>query len=231
MRDGDHSDFHHVLLQRADWPELALLQQTQQLHLHIQRQIADLVEEGRATVRQFDQALLSFRSARESALGMPEQLTFEQRSHQGAAVDRYEFAAWIGGVNGARYYLFAGTALPQQQHRRAGMSEFFDEPTDLTDLRRLPHQAVGRAVCAMLHGLLRLYRIQANHECGGHRAILAADAVRQRGCATLAGLRAHYDVPQARSICARDQACPAVFRFHGAAQALGLLPTPKGPYL
>ena len=43
--------------------------------------------------------------------------------------------ARIGVVDGARHHLFARAALPQQQHRRAGMSEFVDEPADLEELK------------------------------------------------------------------------------------------------
>ena len=195
MRGRDHPDVHLVLLQRADRTELVLLQQTQQLHLHFERQIADLVEEGCAAIRYFDQAPLGFRRACEGAPGMPEQLAFDQRPDQRTAVDGHKFAGRIGVVDGARHHLLASAAFAQQKDRRAGSSEFFDEPADLADLRRLSHQAVGPAVIATLHGLLRLYRIQANYEGCGDRAVLAANTIGQGGRAVLGRFHAHHDVP------------------------------------
>ena len=119
-----------------------LLHQAQQLDLHLERQVADLVEEGRAAVGQFDQAPFVLRGAAERALDVAEQFALHERADQRAAVDGDELAARIGVVDGARDHFLAGAALAQQQHRKAVARRLFDETADRSDLRGLAHQPV-----------------------------------------------------------------------------------------
>ena len=52
----------------------AALEHAEQRRLHLERQLADLVEEDRAAVRQLERAVLALLGARERAALVPEQL-------------------------------------------------------------------------------------------------------------------------------------------------------------
>ena len=55
---GDHADIHFGSLIAAHGPDFLLLQDPQQLGLHLQGQFADLIEKDRAAVRRLEQASL-----------------------------------------------------------------------------------------------------------------------------------------------------------------------------
>ena len=114
MRRGDDA---HVAVARdvaADALVHALLQDAQQLHLHRQAHVADLVEEQRAALGDFETALAGGDGAGEGALLVAEQLALEQLGGNGAAVDGDEgtLAARTRCVDGARSNLFASTGFP-----------------------------------------------------------------------------------------------------------------------
>ena len=56
MRRGEDADVGAALLAAADALERALLQHAQQLHLHVEAHVADLVEEQRAAVGELEPA-------------------------------------------------------------------------------------------------------------------------------------------------------------------------------
>ena len=90
-------------LERTDAVDFAELQHAQQLRLHRQRQLADLVEEQRAAVGQLEQARLVVGGAGERAAHVAEQLALEQRLDDRRAVDRHEPAiAARSGAGAAR---------------------------------------------------------------------------------------------------------------------------------
>ena len=78
---------HSVCSVAADALEDALLQHAQQLHLHGQAHVADLVEEQRAALGDLEAALARGDGAGERALLVTEQLALEQLGGNGAAVD------------------------------------------------------------------------------------------------------------------------------------------------
>ena len=65
-----------------------LLQDAQQLHLQVQRQVADLVEEERAACRDLEAARALADRAGEGPAHVAEQLALQQLAGQRAAVDR-----------------------------------------------------------------------------------------------------------------------------------------------
>ena len=71
----------------AEAHELALLHHAQQLGLGLQRDVADLVEEQRALVRQLEEALLGVDGAGEGALHVAEEVRLQQVVGQAAGVD------------------------------------------------------------------------------------------------------------------------------------------------
>ncbi len=92
LRRREHA---HVRLERAvaaDPPELLGLEHPQELRLHVERKLADLVEEHRAAVGELERALARHVGARERAALVAEQLALEERIADGAAVDHDERA-------------------------------------------------------------------------------------------------------------------------------------------
>ena len=71
----------------ADRVDLAVLHGAQQLHLHVERQIADLVEEKRAAMGFDELAGVFFRGAGERTLLVTEQDAFDQIFGDRAAID------------------------------------------------------------------------------------------------------------------------------------------------
>jgi hypothetical protein len=83
-REDAHVDVHR--LAAADRPELALLQEAQQLLLHVGAHVPDLVEEERPLVRHLQQPLAAGARAGEGAALVAEELALEQRVGQRRAV-------------------------------------------------------------------------------------------------------------------------------------------------
>ena len=84
---GDDADVDLLGLAVADAEDDALLQRAQQLHLQVERQLADLVEEERAAVGRLELAGPRRDGAGEGALHVPEELTLDEVLGDGAAVD------------------------------------------------------------------------------------------------------------------------------------------------
>jgi hypothetical protein len=77
-RDEAHVDVNG--LDATDALELALLQRAEQLHLHLDRDLADLVEEQRAAARELEATGLAAHRSRERATLVPEQLALDELS-------------------------------------------------------------------------------------------------------------------------------------------------------
>mmetsp|Transcript_26316 Transcript_26316/g.62491 ORF Transcript_26316/g.62491 Transcript_26316/m.62491 type:complete len:373 (-) Transcript_26316:724-1842(-) len=108
-----------------------LLQEAQQLGLQRHRQIADLVEHQRATVRSLDLAERRLVGPREGALFVAKQLAFQQGLGDGGAVDRDKPALALGRImQGLGEHLLARAALAEQQHGRVAGRHLFDHPAD-----------------------------------------------------------------------------------------------------
>ena len=134
MRGGDDPQIHALPLQRANRAELLLLDETQQLDLHFERQVANLVEERGAAVGQLHQALLVFHGAAERPLDVAEQLALHERAHQRSAIDGHKLPARVGIVDGARHHFLPRSAFSQQHHRQAVARRLVDQTPDRADL-------------------------------------------------------------------------------------------------
>src|ERR1700722_3214618 len=122
VRGRDHAHVHRLAHEGAKRPVLVLLQDAQKLYLQVEWKVANLVEEGRATVGQVDQASLGLRGACERAFGVTEQLALHQGSYQRAAIDGDEVSARIVFVDRPGDYLLPAAGLSKQQYRRFGAS-------------------------------------------------------------------------------------------------------------
>jgi hypothetical protein len=119
IRCSDHPDVDVEGRGAADAPDLALLEHAQQLRLGAQREIADLVEEQRAAVRQLERAGRAADRVGEGAFLVAEKLALDERLRQRRAVhgdERTPGAATVL-VDGLGDALLAGAGLTHQQHR------------------------------------------------------------------------------------------------------------------
>ncbi len=132
----------------ADALDLAVLQRPQQLGLHRQRQLADLVEKQRAFVRQFELADAVVGGARKGAALMAEQLALGDRFGQGGTVEIDHRLLPAGGVavNHPRHQLLADAGLTQDQRRQVGGGHGLRFALELGDGGALADQFVGCAV-------------------------------------------------------------------------------------
>jgi hypothetical protein len=103
----------------SDRRDLPLLDHPQQLGLHRQGHLADLVEEERSPRRGLEETALVLHGSRERALAVSEELALEERLRQRGAVHRDERVVRPRAcrVDSARDELLAGARLALDQHR------------------------------------------------------------------------------------------------------------------
>jgi hypothetical protein len=89
---GDDPNIDLDRFHAAEPHEVAFLDDPQQLGLGLERDVADLVEENAALVRQVEEPLLRIDGAREGAFHVTEEGGFEQIRRQVARVDGHERA-------------------------------------------------------------------------------------------------------------------------------------------
>ena len=144
----------------ADRPHALLLDDAQQLDLHVQRQVGDLVQEQRAALGGLDQALLVGDRAGEAALLVAEQLALHQLGRDRAAVHRHErpVAARAGIVDQVRDQLFAGAGLAIDMYRRLAARDTLDHLAQLLHRARAAQQLHLRQLQRALAGLAELER-------------------------------------------------------------------------
>src|SRR5688572_2263858 len=81
-------------------------------------------------------------------LGVPEQITLDQRLGRCTAVEHHEWAVLARGVvvNPTRHELLACTALAEEQHRRGRLARSLEDREHLSHRDRASEQATERIV-------------------------------------------------------------------------------------
>src|SRR5207247_9713382 len=104
----------------ANRQNLLMFEKPQQLWLHVEREVPDLIEEQRATGSRSDETRLIRHRAGKAAAAMSEQLTVGQLPPCRRAVVRQEHggAAVRTHMDGSRDELFASAAFARDQHRQ-----------------------------------------------------------------------------------------------------------------
>src|SRR5262245_15567747 len=107
------SNIHFARTGSTNTHDLSLLETSQELRLHLRRQVADLIKEYRAVISHFEESLLRRYGAREGTLLVTEEFAFHQRLRHGRAIDCDERsgAARTGGMQCACDNLFSGAAF------------------------------------------------------------------------------------------------------------------------
>src|SRR5271157_2977530 len=113
--------------------DLSRLEEPQQLDLHALVKLADLVEEERAAIGDFEKPLAIGIGAGEGPLAMAEELALDQVLGQRAAVDGDERAAGAVAllVEAARDQFLAGPGLAQDHNGGLGGRDRIDQAPDL----------------------------------------------------------------------------------------------------
>src|SRR5207247_6161459 len=108
--------------------ELALLENAQQLHLRLERQLADLVEEDRATGGELEPADAPLDRAGEGALHVTEELALHEARRDGAAVHLHQRPVLPGAlaVDRPRYQLLARSRPARASDGRVGGGDLGD---------------------------------------------------------------------------------------------------------
>src|SRR5207253_1137953 len=122
VRRRDQPDVGCAVLHVAEAAESLLLEHLEQARLNLRIHVADLVEEDRAAVRNFEQSLLRGDSAGERSLFVAEQLRLEELARNAGAVEideRLGSAAAVP-VNPPRQDRLAGAGLAVNEHRALG---------------------------------------------------------------------------------------------------------------
>ena len=112
----------------AERRELALLNNAQQAHLGLGRNVANLVEKDRAAIGNFEQSFLGGNRTREGAARMTEKFRLQQLGRNVRAVYGNERAVGprTGFVNCFGDQLFAGPAFSGNQNRGTGGRNLFN---------------------------------------------------------------------------------------------------------
>ena len=136
--------------------EAAILQHAQDLGLRVRAHGGDFVEEERAAVGDFEEALLGGDGGSERALDVAEERGLEQFRRHGAGVDGHErlVAARRIGVNGLGDELLAGAAFALDQNGGAAGRDLRDQVEDAQHDFAFADD-VGEVV-ALLEGALEL---------------------------------------------------------------------------
>ena len=151
---GNDAHIHLDGFHPTEAHELALLHHAQQLGLRLERDVADLVEEDAAFVREIEQTLLGVDGTGEGALDVTKEGGLEQVGRKVARVDGDERLVRAGGVavDRARDQFLTGAAFPGDEDRRPARRRLDDEVENLFHPRTLADD-VGKLVVARLQVL------------------------------------------------------------------------------
>jgi hypothetical protein len=139
VRRSDHSHVDSDRPRPAESLELLLLQHPEQLRLQLERDLAHLVQEERATVGHLETADLLRDGARKRPPLVTEELALEQSRRNGRAVDLDErpIATVTPIVDGTGHQLLSGPGLAEDEDGRIRRSHDLDVPQDTTQRRAL----------------------------------------------------------------------------------------------
>src|SRR4029079_5245500 len=140
MRRRKDSHVGAARLRAADALEGLLLKDAQELNLHVETHVPDLVEKQRAARGELETADARRERACERAFLVTEQLRLEQLAWNRGAVERHERPAAALGelVNAARDELFAAAGLSLDQHGAVVARDSLDQSVEMADGCRFP---------------------------------------------------------------------------------------------
>jgi len=177
VRGGQDPDLDRRALARAERPELAVLQDAEELGLDGHGDLGDLVEEDDPAVGLLEQARLVPVGPGEGALAIAEQLRFEEVLGDGGAVADDERLVLVRAqaVDGPGDDLLAGPRLARDERAREVLGDVLDEPEDLEHGRIAADEALEDVLA--LQPLLEVQRLPAELALAGYPAQEVAEDV------------------------------------------------------
>src|SRR5579883_2044435 len=118
LGSSDHSNIYGNWLVGTDWPNLLVFQHSEQLGLRRQPHIADLIEEERPLIGQFNPAFLILHSSSKRPFHIAKELRFQERFGKYCAIHGNKWFFGTGSLimQRLRHQLFAGASLAKYQH-------------------------------------------------------------------------------------------------------------------
>jgi hypothetical protein len=116
-----------------------VLEGPEEAALEVERKLTDFVEKDRAGIDAREQTSFGAGGARDSALGVAEELTFNQGRGEGATVDGKEGLGCVGtvGVDGACDELFAGAGFADDENGVVGGGDLGEDAIELFHVWRV----------------------------------------------------------------------------------------------
>jgi hypothetical protein len=144
-RRAQYAHVDSLLARLAHGPHGLLLDRAQELHLHVQRQVRDFVEEQRAAVCGAEEPGLVGDGTGEAALAVAEELALHQLAGDRAAVDGHEgtIGARPALVDESRDQFFAGAGLARDVYGRLAARDLPDHLPQALHGRRAAEQSRG----------------------------------------------------------------------------------------
>ena len=166
---------------RAQALQVAGLERAEELGLRVGAQVADLVEEEGARVRQLEPAQPALRGPGEGTALVAEHLRFHQIARDGGAVDGHERAAGAParGMDRRRRQLLSGAALPCEEHPRLGRPHPGDERPHLLHRRALAHERRAPPQLRVQRAILRPRPVELERGAHGHQHRLGGERLLQ----------------------------------------------------
>ena len=247
MRRRDDAHVAANGLVAADALEAAFLQHPQQLDLHLQRHVADFVEEQRAAFGKLEAAQPRGQRAGEGALFVSEQFAFQQVGGNGAAIHRHERMSRAARqfVNVARHHFLAGAGLAENQHVGIERRDLLDEPMHRAHrargaarakamrsrLRRVTVAHVLRLIqngrqAALLDGQLQMKPRQIAAALGDFRQSVVAQADDGQRLSAWRAAASRIQTLRAATVSVADDHGQAILRL--GARAVGAIPPGRG---
>ena len=166
--------------------ETALLQYAQQLDLHLQRHIADLIQEQRPALGELEATESSRERSRECALLVTEEFALQEVRRDRTAIDRNERMPSSTGefVDMPRHHLFARARFAENQHARIERSDLLDQPVYVAHGAR--RTAGSKVMRAWLHGVAVAHILRLSQY--GRQPALLHGKIQMEPCKIAAGL-------------------------------------------
>ena len=144
---GEDPHIHLDRLPAAHALDLPRLDRAQQLGLRLRRELADLVEQERAGVRELEPPDPPVGRAGERAPLVTEHLALQEIARDRRAIHPYErlVPAWTLRMDRRGHELLAGAGLAADQHPRVGRSHTRDHLADATQCRTVADELASQA--------------------------------------------------------------------------------------
>src|SRR5215831_13513750 len=139
VRRSDNTHIDRNLFRTANPPDRTFLQDAEQLYLHGQAGIPDLIEKDRALVGNFEQSFLVRRRTGESSAHVAKEFAFQQSLRKCTAVDGHErfFRSRAVQVNRFCHEFFSRAAFTGDQYGAVRGADNFDHLEELLHLLAL----------------------------------------------------------------------------------------------